>query len=140
LFKNRPETVAAFRECGLRCTSQRYAVLDYLKRNPVHATAGQIYRGLNRSDPRASRATVYKTCIPSSPSAWFGKCVWRANLCGSMPTPCGTITLFASTANRVEDISWFDVPSLARRSQLGTRTVRDHEIVFRGICEVCSSE
>ncbi|PYT28193.1 MAG: hypothetical protein DMG57_15825 [Acidobacteria bacterium] len=42
--------------------------------------------------------------------------------------------------NRVEDISWFDVPSLARRSQLGTRTVRDHEIVFRGICEVCSSE
>lgn len=48
----------AFRLSGLRRTPQRYAVLEYLMRS-MHATPDEIYRAINRADPRASRATVY---------------------------------------------------------------------------------
>jgi len=43
----------------LRPTAQRYAVFEFLARRNVHATAEEIFHGVNRSDPRASRATVY---------------------------------------------------------------------------------
>ena len=35
--------------------------MEFLIRQPVHATADQIHRALNRTDPRASRATVYNS-------------------------------------------------------------------------------
>ena len=50
----------AFRRSGLRRTPQRYGVLEYVMRS-VHATPDEIYRAINRSGPRASRATVYNT-------------------------------------------------------------------------------
>src|SRR6266542_7033106 len=53
------EIAEAFQAAGLRSTPQRYAVLEFLLRQPVHATAGEILGAINRADPRASRATVY---------------------------------------------------------------------------------
>ena len=40
---------------------QRYAVLEYLAMGSVHATAEEIFRAINRRDPRASRAAVYNS-------------------------------------------------------------------------------
>jgi Fur family transcriptional regulator, peroxide stress response regulator len=54
----RPEIRAAFRQRKIRCTQQRYTILAYLNRNPMHPTAEEIYQAINRSDPRASLATV----------------------------------------------------------------------------------
>ena len=39
---------------------------------------------------------------------------------------------------RVEDIAWFDLPPLGRRSPLGRRIIRNYQVVFRGICQHCS--
>ena len=50
---------SAFRTAGLRSTPQRRAMLRYLSDQPVHATAEEIFVAVNRTDPRASRATVY---------------------------------------------------------------------------------
>jgi Fur family peroxide stress response transcriptional regulator len=58
---SRPAILAAFREHKVRCTPQRYTILDYLNRNPKHPTAEQIFKAVNRTDPRASLATVYKS-------------------------------------------------------------------------------
>jgi len=55
------ELETAFRAADPRPTAQRYAVLEFLVRHPVHATAEDIFRAVNRSDPRASRATVYNS-------------------------------------------------------------------------------
>jgi Fe2+ or Zn2+ uptake regulation protein len=49
----------AFNVAGLRPTAQRYAVLQFLAKSPIHATADEIFAAVNRHDPRASRATVY---------------------------------------------------------------------------------
>ena len=51
----------ALNTAGVRPTVQRYAVLQYLARDGVHATAEEIFRAVNRQDPRASRATVYNS-------------------------------------------------------------------------------
>ena len=48
-----------FEANGLRCTPQRFFVMEYLMRHPVHPTAEEIFNAVNRRDPRASRATVY---------------------------------------------------------------------------------
>src|SRR6202051_5204257 len=44
---------------GLRCTAQRYAVMAFLMDHKGHATAAEIFRAVNRMDPRSSRATTY---------------------------------------------------------------------------------
>jgi DNA-binding transcriptional ArsR family regulator len=51
----------AFLAADVRPTVQRYAVLQHLARHGVHATAEEIFRAVNRQDPRASRATVYNS-------------------------------------------------------------------------------
>jgi Fe2+ or Zn2+ uptake regulation protein len=40
----------AFAGSGLRPTPQRYAVLEFLARRPVHATAEEIFHAVNRKD------------------------------------------------------------------------------------------
>src|SRR5271169_7148063 len=44
---------------GLRCTPQRYAVMAFLMEHNRHPTAAEIFEGVNRLDPRSSRATTY---------------------------------------------------------------------------------
>ena len=38
----------------------------------------------------------------------------------------------------IEDIEWFDIPGLARQSELRERNVREYELLIRGICSRCS--
>jgi len=124
----------------LRCTPQRFVVMEHLMRHPVHATAEEIYQAVNRTDPRASRATVYNNL----------HALMKAGLVRELPVE-GNATRFdanvkrhhhfvCENCGRVEDIDWFDAPHLARRSALGGRVVRDYQMVIRGTCETCSQQ
>lgn len=133
----KPDILDSFRERGLRCTTQRYGVLEYLQHHRVHPTADEIYRAVNRSDPRASRATVYnnlrslidaglvRELVLDGKAARFEAAVERHHhfVCDH----CG----------RVEDIPWFEVQHLADRTELGRRAVRSYELILRGRCEKC---
>src|ERR1700758_4271216 len=44
---------------GLRCTPQRFAVMAFLMEYNRHPTAAEIFKAVNRVDPRSSRATTY---------------------------------------------------------------------------------
>jgi Fe2+ or Zn2+ uptake regulation protein len=127
----------AFGAAGLRPTAQRYAVLEFLAKSPIHATAGEILTAINRHDPRASRATVYnnlrdliqaglvREVLSEGAAARFDANLHRhhhfvCNQCGA-----------------VEDIPWFDLPLAAGKSALGRRKVHNYEIVFRGACARC---
>jgi len=140
VYKSKPDILAAFSDRGLRCTPQRYVVLDYLVRHPVHASADEIFRAVNRADPRASRATVYNSLHALAEAGLVrqvhleGKSVrFDANIDRHHHFVC-------ERCGRVEDIRWFGVPRLSERSQLGARVIRDYEMVFRGACEVCSAK
>jgi Fur family transcriptional regulator, peroxide stress response regulator len=127
----------AFRGAALRPTAQRFAVLEYLARHPVHATAGEICRAVNRAHPRASRATVYNNLRDLARSGLVREvaCEGRASRFDSslrrhhhfVCEKCGAI----------EDIAWFDLPPAAGKAMPKGRTVRGYEIVFRGSCESC---
>lgn len=133
---SRPEILEAFKERGIRCTPQRYVILEYLVKSPSHPTAEQIYHAINRSDPRASLATVYKSL----------HALVEAGLVREVSL--GQVVRFESKTERhhhfvcdrcgrVEDVEWFDVPQLARRATLGKRSVRDYALVLRGLCGNC---
>ena len=133
----RADILAAFREKGIRCTSQRYGVLEYVMKSRSHPTAEQIFQAVNRSDPRASLATIYKNL----------HVLERAGLIREMVLESQAVRFEANTkrhhhfvcerCGRVEDIEWFDVPHLSIRAALGPRTVRSYELVLRGLCNVC---
>src|SRR5581483_10776493 len=89
-------------------TSQRFCIMEYLLRRQVHSTAEEIFHAINKSDPRASRATVY-----NSLNALSG-----AGLVREISLD-GKATLFDSNLRRhhhfvceqcgaLEDIEWFD--------------------------------
>lgn len=138
MSNNARELAAGFRAAGLRPTTQRYAVLEFLARQPVHATAEEIFHALNRKDPRASRATVYNSLRSLAQAGLVrevlseGKAArFDANLHRHHHFVC-------EGCGAVEDIPWFDLPTASGRTALGGRAVRNYEILFRGTCEKCA--
>jgi Fur family peroxide stress response transcriptional regulator len=132
----REEIAQAFEARQLRMTSQRFCIMEYLLRSHVHSTADGIFQAINKSDPRASRATVYNSLNVLS----------RAGLVREISLD-GKATLFDSNLRRhhhfvcdhcgaVEDVAWFDAPEVSRTA-LGARKVREFEVVLRGTCENC---
>ena len=127
----------AFSAAALRPTAQRYAVLEFLAKSPIHTTAEEIFTAINRHDPRASRATVYNSL----------HALIQADLVREVLS-AGTAARFDANLHRhhhfvcehcgaMEDIPWFDLPPAAGKSALGRRQVSTYEIVFRGACARC---
>ena len=122
---------------GLRCTPQRYAVMAFLMECNEHPTAAEIYKAVNRVDPRSSRATTYnnlrdlvraglvrEVAVEGRSARFDAKGVRHHHfICDS----CGT----------VEDIVWYNVPQPSSRT-LGKRILRECELIFRGLCTKCA--
>ena len=122
---------------GLRCTPQRYAMLEFLVKNTSHPTAAEIFAAVNRADPRSSRATTYNNL----------RDLVRAGLVREVAVE-GRAARFDAKSMRhhhficdhcgsVEDLEWYDVPKPAPVS-LGQRVLRQSELIFRGLCVKCA--
>lgn len=136
--QGRPDLDEHLRASGLRRTAQRYSVLEYLTRRPIHATADEIFTALNRKFPLVSRATVYNTLRDLS----------RAGLVRELASE-GHAALFDANLHphhhfvcdecgALEDIDWFEIPDQSRKDATGARTVRSYEVTFHGTCGRCS--
>ena len=123
---------------GLRCTTQRYAVMSFLMDHKGHPTAAEIFKAVNSVDPRSSRATTYNNL----------RDLVRAGLVREVAVE-GRAGRFDATGMRhhhficdrcgnVEDMDWYDVPKPASRS-LGKRVVRECQLIFRGLCSKCAA-
>jgi Fur family transcriptional regulator, peroxide stress response regulator len=122
---------------GLRCTPQRYAVMLFLLKHKGHPTAAEIFEGVNRLDPRSSRATTYnnlrdlvqsglvrEVAVEGRAARFDAKCIPHHHfICDH----CGV----------VEDMAWYKVPSPSLTT-LGGRILRESELIFRGLCEKCA--
>ncbi len=127
----------AFLTADLRATAQRYAVLEFLAKHPVHATAEEIFHAVNRNDPRASRATVYNN-LRSLAKAGLVREVMSEGKAARFDANLHPHHHFiCQNCGTVEDIQWFDLPPSAGRAALGGRDVNNYEIVFRGACVRC---
>lgn len=125
-----------FEGSGLRCTPQRFAVMAFLMEHHGHPTAAEIYKAVNRMDPRSSRATTYNNL----------RDLVRAGLVREVAVE-GRAARFDGKSMRhhhfvcdrcgmVEDMDWYDVPRPATRA-LGKRVLRECELIFRGLCAKC---
>lgn len=137
MSRTKPEIVESFRDRGLRCTPQRYGVLDYLRHHPVHPTADEIYRAVNRFDPRASRATVYNNLRSLIEAGLVRELALDGKAARFEAVVERHHHFVCDGCRRVEDIAWFDAPGLARRAELGDRRVRAYELILRGTCQRC---
>src|SRR5579863_1045565 len=122
----------SFEGSGLRCTPQRYAVMSFLMEQNRHPTAGEIFEAVNRLDPRSSRATTYNNLRDLLQAGLIREVAvegWGARFEAK-----GLLHhhFICDRCGSVEDIDWFDVPTPPAGS-LGKRTVRECELIFRGL-------
>ncbi|HWQ56588.1 MAG TPA: Fur family transcriptional regulator [Bryobacteraceae bacterium] len=127
---------AAFRARSLRSTPQRYAVFQYLLDNPVHATAEEIFRAVNRSDPRSSRATVYNSLHALVRAGLVREVALEGRSARFDANLDGHHHFLCERCGAVEDVDGvaFTLP------ELEGRTVRTCDIVFHGLCGRCHLE
>ena len=136
---DRQAIAGAFKARGLRCTPQRFVILEYLQQHPTHPHAEEILEAVNRNDPRASRATIYNAL----------HALVRAGLVREVPL-AGHAARFechverhhhfvCDRCGRIEDLEWFDLPGIARLAKVSPARLRRWELVLQGVCESCSS-
>ncbi len=122
---------------GLRFTAQRYAVMAFLMEYKGHPTAAEIFKAVNRVDPRSSRATTYNN-LRDLVKAGLVREVAVEGRAGRFDLEGVQHHHFiCDRCGNVEDMEWYDVPKPDSRS-LGKRVVRDCQLIFRGFCTNCA--
>jgi Fur family peroxide stress response transcriptional regulator len=139
MVRTRSEIGDSFRRVGIRCTPQRCGVMEFLARKPVHATADEIHRALNRSDPRASRATVYNSLRALIKAGLVREVVLEGSSARFEAKVHRHHHFICDRCGSVEDIDWFDLPRRSQPAALGSRVIREYQVVFNGTCEKCRS-
>src|SRR5215813_8113953 len=125
-------------DSGLRCTPQRFAVMAFLMEHPKHPTAAEIFKAVNRVDPRSSRATTYNN-LRDLVEAGLVREVAVEGRAGRFDLKGMKHHHFVcDRCGNVEDLDWYDVPKPGSRS-LGKRVVRECQLIFRGLCTKCAA-
>ncbi len=131
----------AIKQCleggGLRCTSQRYAVMAFLIKHKGHPTAAEIFEAVNRVDPRSSRATTYNNLRDLVEAGLVREVAVEGRAARFDAMGMRHHHFICDRCGNVEDIEWYDVPRPASRS-LGKRVLRECELIFRGLCTKCA--
>jgi Fur family transcriptional regulator, peroxide stress response regulator len=124
---------------GLRCTPQRYAVMAFLIDCHRHPTAAEIFEGVNRLDPRSSRATTYNNLRDLVQAGLVREVAVEGRAARFDARGIRHHHFICDRCGNVEDVEWCDVPRPASRS-LGKRIVRECEVIFRGRCAKCAQQ
>jgi Fur family transcriptional regulator, peroxide stress response regulator len=123
--------------CGLRCTSQRHAVLAFLMECNRHPTAAEIFEAVNRMDPRSSRATTYNNLRDLVQAGLVREVAVEGRAARFDAKGKRHHHFICDRCGNVEDIEWYKVPRPAS-SSFGKRVVRECELIFRGLCTKCA--
>ena len=123
---------------GLRCTPQRYAVMAFLMEHNRHPTAVEIFEAVNRVDPRSSKATIYNNLRDLVQAGLVREVAVEGRAARFDAKGMRHHHFICDRCGIVEDMEWYDVPRPASRS-LGKRTLREYELIFRGLCKKCAS-
>ena len=124
-------------DSGLRCTPQRYAVMAFLMKHNRHPTAAEIFEGVNRLDPRSSRATTYNNLRDLVEAGLVREVAVEGRAARFDAKGMRHHHFICDTCGNVEDIEWYDVPK-PRPGALGKRMLRECEVILRGLCMKCT--
>ena len=135
---NREAIKRSLEASGLRCTSQRYAVMGALMERHWHPTAAELFEAVNRADPRSSRATTYNNLRDLVRAGLVREVAVEGRAARFDAKGMKHHHFVCDRCGNVEDMDWYDVPKPASR-MLGKRIVRECEIIFRGFCTKCAA-
>lgn len=121
---------------GLRCTPQRYAVMAFLMHCSGHPTAAEIYKAVNRVDPRSSRATTYNNLRDLVQAGLVREVAAEGRAARFDAKGVRHHHFICDRCGTVEDLEWSSVPRPRSRA-LGKRILRECELIFRGLCARC---
>ncbi len=122
---------------GLRCTPQRYAVMAFLMQCNRHPTAAEIYRAVNRLDPRSSRATTYNNLRDLVQAGLVREVAVEGRSARFDAKGVRHHHFICDRCGNVEDMKWYKVRRPVSDT-LGKRIVRECELIFRGLCTKCA--
>jgi len=122
---------------GLRCTAQRHAVMAFLVEHTGHPTAAEIFEGVNRLDPRSSRATTYNNLRDLVQAGLVREVAMEGRAARFDAKGMRHHHFICDRCGKVEDMQWYKVPRPAAGS-LGKRVLRECELIFRGLCTKCA--
>jgi len=123
---------------GLRCTPQRFAVMAFLMEDGCHPTAAEIFAAVNRADPRCSRATTYNNLRDLVRVGLVREVAAEGRAARFDARGMRHHHFICDRCGKVEDMEWYDVPQ-PHSGSLGTRILRECELIFRGFCAKCAS-
>ena len=129
----------SFEDSGLRCTPQRYAVMAFLMEHTEHPTAAEIFKAVNRVDPRSSRATTYNNLRDMVRAGLVREVAVEGRAARFDAKGMRHHHFICDRCGNVEDMEWYDVARPALGS-LGKRILRECELIFRGLCTKCARQ
>jgi Fur family transcriptional regulator, peroxide stress response regulator len=122
---------------GLRCTPQRHCVMAFLMEHSGHPTAAEIFEAVNRLDPRLSRATTYNNLRDLVEAGLVREVAVEGRAARFDAKTIRHHHFICDRCGNVEDVEWYDVPKPDSIS-LGKRTLRECELIVRGLCIKCA--
>src|SRR5680860_1059748 len=138
-MKNAGELTDLFRSRGLRVTPQRQAIFGLLYGSDRHPTVDAIYEAARRAMPTISRKTVYQTVHDLEELDQVSLLDLGT---GSVRVDPNVETdhqhLVCSSCGMVRDVPIDSSPSLPKRYRR-TFAVDAVDVIFRGICDQCST-
>jgi Fur family peroxide stress response transcriptional regulator len=122
---------------GLRFTPQRHCVMAFLAESSGHPTAAEIFEGVNRLDPRSSRATTYNNLRDLVEAGLVREIAMEGRAARFDAKGIRHHHFICDGCGAVEDLDWYEVPRPALAS-LGDRLIRECELIARGFCTRCA--
>jgi Fur family peroxide stress response transcriptional regulator len=123
---------------GVKFTPQRYCVMAFLMEKPGHPTASDILDGVNRLDPRSSRATIYRNLQDLVEAGLVREVAVEGRSARFDVTGTPHHHFICDRCGAIDNMDWFDVPKPPAGS-VGSRIVREYEVILRGLCTQCAS-
>jgi Fur family transcriptional regulator, peroxide stress response regulator len=102
-----------------------------------HPTAAEIFEAVNRVDRRSSRATTYNNLRDLVQAGLVREVAVEGRAARFDAKGMRHHHFICDRCGRVEDMEWYRVPQ-PRSVSLGGRTLRQCEVIFRGLCAKCA--
>lgn len=126
----------ALESSGLRFTPQRHCVMQFLLESSGHPTAAEIFEGVNRLDPRSSRATTYNNLRDLVEAGLVREVAVEGRAARFDVKGLQHHHFICDRCGTVEDLDWYDLP-IPTSASLGARVIRECELIIRGLCTRC---
>lgn len=133
---NNEEAFSRLTEHGLRPSTQRLAILDYLLTHPTHPTVEDVYQGLNGRIRTLSRTTVYNTLrMLSEHHAAQMITIDDHHVCydGNISPH---VHFYCKRCGRVFDFFGEQAP-VVQRKVIDGNIVTEAQLYYKGVCKEC---